>query len=135
MKGFAWFMAFYFSLGSLLPRADFSQLGKIPSVIRHYQLHQQIAHDQGKAFSWLTFVAEHFVHTDSHEHDDGEHSHQKLPLKHLTAFDYIILPQSGLFPLEAALYVAKLAPNHSSWHPAAYADSIFRPPIQARTTL
>lgn len=129
MKLTALTLALYLLLGSLMPGADYGQWGKWADALEHYQLHQQLAAEQGQELSFHDFLLEHFWNTDSHDHGDGGQSHQDLPLKHLHSFDHIVLQFFKPFiqlPPVVAKQVVPLALTHVS---ALYKNLVFRPPI------
>ncbi len=129
MKLIAFSLAFYLLLGSFLPGADYGQLGKLPRVMEHYRLHQQMAAETGSTLSFHQFLIEHFWQTDSHDHGDGGKSHQDLPLKHLQTMDHMVL--QSFRPLIQPQLVIKplLFPEATEAYSSTALQGVFRPPI------
>lgn len=89
MKVFAYILLFQFSLGALLPKSDFSQLLKLNNLVQHYQLHQSNASIDGVTISFSEFLYIHFIDSDEHDQENGNHEHQ-LPLYDLTVSLHLI---------------------------------------------
>lgn len=129
MKPVAKILALYFLLGGLMPGSDFAQIGKLASLLKHYQLHQQMASQEGKTLAFSTFLAAHFWQPGDHQHNDGGQSHQDLPLKNVHVFSHI-LSEPTRFQLSSPLMgLAQHGFDHNNIQPAAYSGAIFRPPI------
>ncbi|HQU60388.1 MAG TPA: hypothetical protein PLU64_14385 [Saprospiraceae bacterium] len=129
MKLVAKILALYFLLGGLMPGSDFSQIGKLSSLLEHYQLHRQIAQHEGKELAFTSFLAAHFWQPTDHQHNDGGQSHQDLPLKNVHVFSHIL---SEPTPLQLSLPIMGLALHgfeHNNIQPASYSGAISRPPI------
>ncbi len=93
---FAWFFAGYFMVGSISPHTDFAQLWHFASAWQHFKLHQLEAATHGQLFSIWSFVRDHYVNPDSHEHN-GTFDHDQLPVHHLhPGLDLIV--QSTILP-------------------------------------
>ncbi|MCB0559005.1 MAG: hypothetical protein H6573_03480 [Lewinellaceae bacterium] len=130
MKLTALILTLYFLLGSLLPGTDFSQLKKAPALWEHYNLHRSLVAAVGEKPSFFDFLYTHFWDTESHNHHDGGHSHQGLPLKTIHVFSHI-LPSGSIALKLASLPAAchQLIPHHHSFFSAIHDGAIFRPPI------
>jgi hypothetical protein len=131
MKVIAQFMAFYFLLGSFLPGADFGQLSKLSAAIQHFQLHKELAADQGDAVSFHYFMGAHFWNPDHHDHGDGGQSHKDLPLKHVHSFDHLVMQAAYTISCMPAETVHQLTEKAHRFLPHLHLTPIFRPPIQA----
>jgi hypothetical protein len=130
MKTTALTLALYLLLGSLLPGADYGQLGKLPELAEHYRLHQQLAAAEGREVSFCQFLLEHFWQADSHDHGDEGDSHKDLPFKHLQNANPIVLQYSypALMKQQLPVHTA-LFPKAEAAHPSTYLEGVFRPPI------
>lgn len=131
MKVIAQFMAFYFLLGSFLPGADFSQLSRLPAALRHFQLHKELAADQGATVSFHHFMGAHFWNPDNHDHGDGGQSHKDLPLKHVHSFDHLVLEFPYLLAPAPAATSHFLTERPLSFLLHHHLTNVFRPPIEA----
>jgi len=131
MRAVAYILAVYMALGSLLPGTDFSQLSRIPSLLDHFSLHQQLAEQTGEQLSFLQFVHMHFYQTNSHAEDanGAKHDHQELPLQsvsiHLELALCTALPSDINFPAAQVLSIFTYRiPQGSN-----YASTLLQPPI------
>ena len=79
MKTIALLLAWYFLMGSLLPRTDFSQLWRLDDLRSHYHEHVAAAEAIGETVSFTRFFYEHFINPDEHEQDHHT-DHAGLPL-------------------------------------------------------
>ncbi|MCB0686718.1 MAG: hypothetical protein KDC53_09335 [Saprospiraceae bacterium] len=79
---FAWFFAIYFILGSLSPYTDFGQFWHIASALEHFKVHRVDAQSAGLQFTIWTFIRDHYINPDSHQHNDVS-DHESLPAKHI----------------------------------------------------
>jgi len=87
---FAWFFAMYFLVGGLHPNTDFAQLWHVASALQHYKLHKTEAETSGIKCTIWTFIKDHYINPESHEHSDLA-DHEQLPAKHLHhALDLIV---------------------------------------------
>ena len=68
-------MSIYFTIGSLFPLSDFSQLLQIGELLEHYEQHRSTITDDSQLSFYEVFVI-HFMNHDDHE--DPEHAN--LPL-------------------------------------------------------
>lgn len=87
---FAGFFAVYFFIGGLYPHTDFAQLWHTASAFKHFKLHQEEARTLGNQCTIWTFIKDHYINPESHQHNNlGDHDH--LPAKHLHhALDLIV---------------------------------------------
>jgi len=115
--------AFLFLLGSLLPRSNFRELEKIPSMINHFEHHKKVF---DKNLTFAAFLLLHF----SPGTDHNEPSHQtELPLQNgIVASFAFTLPQH--FSLAASL--SEMAIQHfkpfSASYQFQYTSAWFQPP-------
>lgn len=128
MKVVAYIMLFYFTLGALLPKSDFSQLLKVNDLLEHYALHQQEAEAVGEVCVFTEFLYLHFVSNDDHQHDQQD-EHEQLPLQSLSSSILLCL-------IDVAVTAHCLVPHNTASLPAYQAalqplalTDIFRPPI------
>ena len=76
LKVFSLLMAVYFTLGSVFPSTDFTQLAKVPNMWSHFIQHRDMAMEQGKEVGLVDFFRFHFYTPSEHQ---GEHDHDDLP--------------------------------------------------------
>ena len=92
MKQAATFLlSIYFTIGSLFPLSDFSQLLQIPVLLDHYEQHQA---DSGNdsLLSLYEFLVSHFMINDDHE----DPQHANLPLKSIDSSLVLISIDRGI---------------------------------------
>ena len=123
----AYIMLFYFTLGALIPRCDFSQLLKITDLLEHYALHQQEAEAMGEACSFTEFLYLHFVSSDDHQHNQ-QNEHEQLPLQNLSSSILLYLTDISVITHWLIPYNETSLPAYKvALQPAVITD-IFRPP-------
>lgn len=69
-------LAIYFLVTGFIPRADYAELVKLPSLLEHYEFH--ITHEK-KDISFLAFLSMHYNHSSQEEEDKN---HEDLPFHH-----------------------------------------------------
>lgn len=72
MKWTCAIFAFFFLLMGFVPRADYEELAKLPSLIEHFEYHQA---KEDKSISFFDFLSMHY--NDASE--DNDESHNELP--------------------------------------------------------
>ena len=128
MKALVYILVVYFSLGSIFPYTDFSQLLKVPGLITHFELHRLEAQAIGESFSLLDFTLNHFFDPTDHDHAEG--GHQNLPLKSFHSFIDFYFNNPQINSLEkypgvgstVSLVISELISSD-------LAKGLFRPPI------
>jgi hypothetical protein len=121
-------LSFYFIIGSLFPKSDFSQINRFVSLYDHYQDHLQTAHICDQKISFYQFIWMHFF--DIGEHSDKDPAHENLPLQTInsssaisSSYDIFILQLNGI---SASLSQFKFhAPLSTD-----FIQNIFQPPVQ-----
>ncbi|MCB0664499.1 MAG: hypothetical protein KDC80_01695 [Saprospiraceae bacterium] len=79
---FSGFFAIYFFIAGLYPNTDFAQLWHTASAFKHFKLHQEEAQLVGRNCTVWSFIKDHYINPESHQHSDlGDHD--QLPAKHL----------------------------------------------------
>ena len=118
----------YFLLGSIFPNTDFSQVGSIVDLFKHYQEHKLELQDP--SLSFFTFFKMHFIQPESHDHPDQDH-HEDLPFHQIsTSIDLISIstmlavvdPDSKI---QSDNFIVK---SLSSFD---FLEQVYRPPSQA----
>lgn len=131
MKAVTYLLLFYFALGALMPRCDFSQLLTVNNLLQHFETHQLEAQSEGQALSFVNFLYIHFVEGDQHQHNSPA-EHQNLPMQNISStltlhhFSALSLPQ-GLTSLDIRVAL----PDYQGALPAGVRQAIFHPPIFA----
>jgi hypothetical protein len=121
-------LAAYMLLGSFFPASDFGQLVRIPELLKHYQYH--ISLDSEAELSLSSFIWDHFLDTNDH-HDDGNASHQKLPIQsgfsgmNLIAASMAVC-RSNVLGISVGIY-----DFYPFWESFDFQSSLIQPPIQA----
>jgi hypothetical protein len=130
MKSIAYLMIFYFSLGALIPKGDFSQLLKINELLEHYSLHQQEASVIGEECSFLGFMYLHFVSSDEHQHHSQD-EHEQLPLYSLST-SILLYCEDFFGALNWPEYFESAGlPVYTTVFQCIAISDIFRPPISS----
>lgn len=78
-------MIIYLGLGSLIPRADFSQLAKIDHLLQHFELHQR----ENPELGFSDFLYMHLIEGDDHQHSNAD-DHENLPLKKIQTTNLLL---------------------------------------------
>lgn len=127
MKGIAYILLLYFSLGALMPKTDFGQLMKFSDLLEHYQLHQEEAALIGESISFSTFLYLHFINGDEHQHEQ-ENEHDKLPFQNsLSSFSFYLAYNDTNFLSVQSPIVTHL-PSYESFYSKDVHIDIFHPP-------
>ena len=95
MKLIVYILLIQFTIGSLMPRCDFSQLARVSYLIEHYELHKKEAELLGQTMSFGDFFYLHFISCEEHSHETGE-THENLPFKEITSSIVLDLSQIDL---------------------------------------
>lgn len=118
----------YWSLGSLFPLGDFSQLAMLPSLIEHYRLHKA---ESEQPLSFPAFFSLHYSSASSHHHHDDGAGHQDLPFKTLHEFQWISARFAVFLPSSSASKLYRLADFCDYPLSEGARGAIFRPPLAA----
>lgn len=124
-KIFLHIVIFYFSIGALIPGADFSQLSKLPELYSHY-----VVHLNEEKSSFLEFVVVHYFDLSEHQ-SDQPHDHHKLPFQNINSCLSWLPPQQipELFFADRALVLSSGTPAfQNSFHLKGFGHTIFQPP-------
>ncbi len=128
LRPIAYILLVYWSLGSLFPLGDFSQLAMLPSLVEHYRLHKA---ESEQALSFPAFFALHYLGAASgHSHDDGA-GHHDLPLKTLHEFQWISTRFPVSLPSSPASNLIRLADLSDYPLSEGARNAVFRPPLAA----
>ncbi|MEL6124669.1 MAG: hypothetical protein AAFR14_13220, partial [Bacteroidota bacterium] len=117
-----------FIIGACIPRTDFGQLGQLPHLIEHYNIHQEEMAREGSRISIGEFLYIHFIAGDDHAHPDEE-EHQSLPLYSTTGG--MLLFTKSTFDMAAPLPVSTqktVVSFYASVLPLDFIFKIFHPP-------
>lgn len=128
LRPIAYILLVYWSLGSLFPLGDFSQLAMLPSLVEHYRLHKA---ESEQALSFPAFFALHYSGASSHHHHDDGAGHHDLPLKTLHEFQWVsarFAPSLPSFPAGSPACLADLSDYPLS---EGARSAVFRPPLAA----
>jgi len=102
LKFIATILAFYIFLGGLIPNSDFSQLTRIPDMMKHYQLHQEEIADLNIKISFWEFIKIHFISPGDHEGNDG---HQNCPFQSFCSSTTFIFSSLSVLFFETTVVV------------------------------
>lgn len=94
MKVLNYILLTYFSIGAIIPRSDFSQMGQLDNLLKHYELHQSEAQNVGSSISFMQFLYIHFVSGDEHQHPN-ENEHHNLPLYSISSGMILFFEELG----------------------------------------
>lgn len=101
------------------------ELGKLPYLVRHFQVHQQ----QNFGSTLLDFLRLHYTNA-LHRRSDPDH--RQLPLQHLGihSISSSILPESGQMVANAANAAqnSALLPTEDNLLPSDFREGLLRPP-------
>jgi hypothetical protein len=75
MKLVTTILALFFLVTGFVPRADYAELSKLPTLIQHYQFHQQ---HEDAAISFFDFLQKHYTDNSS---DNDDAAHEELPFQ------------------------------------------------------
>ncbi len=131
MKATAMILAFYMTLGSCFPHADFSQLPKVIYAFQHFQQHQQEEAAAGRTTTFWQFVETHFFQPDRHPKNHSQ-EHNQLPLQFISSLFAAVAPQAAplLQPLLLLQHYTLFIPD-LLYMPTGFPNGIFRPPLAA----
>ena len=129
MRLIALAMAFYLGLGSLLPRADFSQFLRLRALVEHYNCHLTEYDLAAGVASFRQFLNDHYTSPDKHRHPDG--SHHQLPLQQLSAGAVFSLPVAELFLPVRPVATEEMASPFTEilFQPVSFTGAVFHPPL------
>ena len=88
MKLLVYILIFQFTAGALMPKTDFHQLSRWPSLLEHYNLHVAEAEELNLEFTVFDFIYLHYISPDNHVHDEP-FDHSELPFKSISAMALI----------------------------------------------
>lgn len=84
MKWISVILSIQIFVASLFPQMDFAELTKLPTLVKHYKIHQT---EQNYKGSFLDFISLHY----GEKNNDG-HDHSNLPFKNCShTFDYTFI--------------------------------------------
>ena len=110
----------------LLNMAPFSQLGKLPFLLRHYQTHKQ----QDPTITIGKFISIHYFQCDALAKDQNEHN--RLPFKSADPVHQVVSlapPTSSQLPNQSIALLENILPSYKKQHiPNPVLLNIFRPP-------
>jgi len=130
VKGIAYILLVYFSLGALMPKTDFSQFARFGDLLEHYQLHQEEASLVGESISFSAFLYLHFVDGDEHQHEQ-ESEHNNLPFQNnLSSLSLYLISSEANIPFSPSPIVVSL-PHYTSFYSKDIHADIFHPPSLA----
>lgn len=69
-------LALFFLMTGLIPRADYAELSKLPTLLSHYDFHVA---NEDKTMSFLTFL---HLHYNDKSHGEDDSNHDDLPFHH-----------------------------------------------------
>lgn len=109
MKITALILASYMFIGSLIPNSDFSQLARIPDMVKHYELHQEEIANLDVEFSFWEFLIIHFISPNDHEHD-GDDEHKNCPFQSFCFSITFVFSNTSIFipEIDVPLYSGNL---------------------------
>lgn len=123
MKWISVILSIQIFVASLLPQMDFAELSKLPTLVKHYKIHQT---EQNYKGSFLDFISLHY----GEKNNDG-HDHSNLPFKNCShTFDYnfvsvaLDLPSSEILNEETS----RVASLYKSSSYSNYFNEILQPP-------
>ncbi|MEQ8685600.1 MAG: hypothetical protein RIE86_09910 [Imperialibacter sp.] len=116
----------YFIVGSVLPRSNFKELEKVPSMLAHYEHHKN-AFDKDLTFP--EFLVLHFSLSSDH----SEPSHEtELPLHNGVVASFLFtIPQAPDLQASVQEYAVKHFKPFSINYQFQYTSNWFQPPQSA----
>jgi hypothetical protein len=66
-------LAIFFLVTGFIPRADYAELGKLHSLIQHFEFHQKTSTTKISFFEFLN------MHYDSNNQQEHDEQHEELP--------------------------------------------------------
>ncbi len=128
---FAIFFAWYFLLGGLMPRMDFSQLLFVAEAVEHFYCHQHESTTQGHRFTLADFLSMHFFSEETHEHE-ANHAHDDLPFQQFSHTFQIAIAEVIAHSAPVGLMESPAAIGHLvSLYSYDYCQGIDHPPSAA----
>ena len=129
MKLTALFLAFYIFLGSLIPGTDYGQFLHISDLVQHAQLHRIEADKLDQEFSWGSFLYDHFINPDHHEHSQPtDHSNLPFHVVHGTILAWVGQATSWMTQIEVPTLVDK-KPYFNPFHLNGFQRLLKQPPV------
>ena len=120
-------LLFYFLIGALLPRTDFSQLLQLHHLFEHYQLHKIEAEIEGTELSLSSFLMQHLFEYDDHEHEDQQ-EHEQLPFHQISTSLTFFMP-NYIDPDQTEMSMCSPTPNaYLLYILEGVGSSVFHPP-------
>ncbi len=119
-------LALFFSLQIITNNAFVEDIARIPSLVNHYQHHQE---EETPGISFLDFIAIHYTSDVS----DTDIDHHSLPLKHANDAGHVhLIPAFTIPESQSGLLIVPTEVEHFTLHtqfiPNHNLDAIFQPP-------
>lgn len=128
MKVLNYILLTYFSIGALIPRSDFSQMGLLDDLLKHYELHQSEAQNMGSRISFMQFLYDHFISGVEHQHPN-ENEHHNLPLYSISSGMILFFEQLGSFSHTIFDGIGKTEiTSHIIFYLNPFINQVFHPP-------
>lgn len=123
MKFAAYFMSFYFLLGSFMPSSDWDEIPKVFELFNHYQHHQQ---SEAQPISFMEFLALHYGGESKHKEQED---HSRLPFSHVIVSAFTAIVQQPVFRFEALEKTSqKVLSIPKEFNPRDHFSELLQPP-------